>query len=148
MAGNGRLLMASERNPDYSVLLKKEGKTKSKIELFFPLEMGERYRVRVNGRWHQPGRDSHVSPREVDDLIAAELGEITRAPAPEPKPDIRKHTSVRVANGKTVGGERLYDVTRTSTDPFQGYDGRWYVGVIMLGEGVVMVPVEDVEVRR
>ena len=140
--------MASERNPDYSVLLKKEGKTKSKIEFFFPPKTGERCRARVNGRWHQPGQGSSISPREVQDLIIEELREMTEAPAPEPKPDIRKHTSVRVANGKVLDGKRQFDVTRTSTDPIQGYDGRWYVGVILLGEGVVMVPVEDVEVRN
>lgn len=49
--------MSDKRNPDYTILLKKPGKT-SKVELFRSEQFGVRfrntikYRLRVSGKWY------------------------------------------------------------------------------------------------
>lgn len=72
--------MAEKRKPEFVMLLKKEGKTKSnKIEFFNadlwgyqkrPRERLDRYRLRVNGKWYgKKGYKVFLSKWEARDIL-------------------------------------------------------------------------------
>ena len=63
--------------------------------------------------------------------------------AAPPCPDLPTGTGVSVPNGRMLGDMALRDVTRTTTPPILGHDGRWHVGVLMWGCGTRFVPVDD-----
>ena len=65
-------------------------------------------------------------------------------PKAMPAPDLPKGTYVRVPN-KVRGEFPTHDRTRTLTEPFKGADGRWYVAVILYGQGTIMFPVDKLE---
>jgi hypothetical protein len=147
--------MADKRKAEYTILLKKQSKTALKIDVFDAdlWREGRKglFRARLNGRWHtDPGqRVSFKTPLGIGRYFSKQLVRTLKGEDLESRvPDIPEGTSVRAFNGTVLDGQRQYDVTRTAMAPFRGYDGRWFVPVIMLGKGLVMLPVEDVEVRH
>ena len=68
--------MAEKRKPDYTILLKKEGKKKfNKIELYNSELWGVytrrayKYRIRANGRWYPKGAKKFYYKSELRDII-------------------------------------------------------------------------------
>lgn len=149
--------MAEKRQKTISLLLKNEGKTAVKIELFDAQEWAGLsgagpglYRVRVNGKWYclQGKQYTFLTLDGVSKLFGHEISIAMGSNShSEEMPVVPVGASVRVPNGRHCGSKTLFDVTRTSTEPLQGIDGRWYVGVIMIGRGTVLVPVDTIEVR-
>lgn len=130
----------------------KSGTTRARLELADAARHGGpagRYRVRIDRRWHdQPeGADAWLDPTGVGTLVAELLSGAGLPDAVPPRPDLPRGTRVSAPNGREVGGLPMRDGTRTATEPVLGYDGRWLVGVILCGRGVVMVPVDDLVVR-
>jgi hypothetical protein len=140
-----------------SLLLKNGSKTDVKIELFDSREWSEArgsgpglYRARVNGKWYclQDNQYTFLTLEGVSKLFGHEISNAIGPNSCSGEiPVVPVGTSVRVPNGRLCGSKPLFDVTRTKTDPLQGIDGRWYVGVFMIGRGTVLVPVDTIEVR-
>lgn len=64
-------------------------------------------------------------------------------------PDLRPGQPVRVLNGRTAEGVGpLFDLTRVASAPIRGFDGRWYVAVVLMGRGLVHVPASDVQTTK
>lgn len=149
----------------------KSGTTRARLELADAARHGGpagRYRVRIDRRWHdqpdgadasllspsvglargaRPTAAAWLDPTDVGTLVAALLAGSSVPDAVPPRPDLPRGTRVSAPNGRESGGLPMRDSTRTATEPVLGYDGRWLVGVILCGRGVVMVPVDDLVVR-
>lgn len=128
----------------------KSGTTRARIELADAARHGGpagRYRVRVDRRWHcqGDGAAAWLSAADVGALVASLL-ESGETPEDAP-PVLPRGSCVSVPNGRDIAGQPLRDITRTATEPVRGYDGRWLVGVVLMGRGTVMVPVEDCQPR-
>lgn len=143
--------MSEKRRPVVSVLLKNQGKTSRKIEVFDASEWGKSgYRLRLDGCWQDDRKvhcaDAGVLTQALSTELARLLGQ--DVPEPTPKPKIPQGTVVSVPCGHRcpVLGE-LRDVTRTATDPIRGDDGVWYVAVTIAGQGRKFVPVGELERR-
>lgn len=149
--------MAEKRKFSSSICVKIDAKTLFKIELF-PAEqwaesaqaaedLSECYRLRVNRRWHDEpdGRHVYLDVVQVAALAAAlAAGQDIALP---PEPVLPRGSAVSAYIRRTADGAREPVGTHTVTEPFRGYDGRWYVGVISYGKGTLMVPVEDVKIK-
>jgi len=71
--------MSEKRKPDFTFLLRNEGKQKSnKVELFdaelwgykpSSRQRGKKYRLRVNGKWHGGKVMAYLSKWETRDLL-------------------------------------------------------------------------------
>jgi hypothetical protein len=111
------------------------------------------FRVRIGRRWIDapPDGDGAVKPLFFDrarlaDLIAAHaFGEAVTA-MPEGAPDIPRNSRVTVKFWHK--GEPWSEGVFTSSPPWRGFDGRFYVWVMTYKAGFVAVPVEDVEVHH
>jgi hypothetical protein len=139
-----------------SVLLRNEGKTDVKIELFFaeswPQAAGAGpglYRLRIDGQWFIQGGEKYtfLAQDGVARLLASELfaGADPQCLV-EGVADLPAGTPVRVPTGEHLQGSPLYNLSRTATPTIQGIDGRWYVGVILVGKGTVMVAVDALRI--
>lgn len=146
--------MAERREKAFSLLLLTGRKTKIKIDVYEADQWREGrkglYRARLNGRWYAAPKQRFsfktiggIGKYFADHVARIIEGEDTAAN----RPNIPPGTSVRVFNGTVIDGQRQYDVTRTRTDPIQCVDGRWYVAVVMCGQGTVMKAVDEMEVR-
>lgn len=149
--------MAEKRTFSSSVCVKSGAKTMFKIE-FFPAEQwqestqagGElagRYRLRINRRWHDlpEGGPAFLDVVQIAVLMAS-LATGTD-PALPAAPDLPRTSVVSVPNGRILAGQTQREVTRTITDPFRAYDGRWHVAVTLYGKGGVIMPVADVIIK-
>lgn len=149
-----------KRKKTMSILLKNESKTATKIELF-PAEQwaGEPnaaprdlFRLRIDGCWYNQGDAKYTFlsligvAKALERLLGDNLG--VKTYSVPPRVEIPYGTPVRVPNGNTLGGKPMYDLTRTATEPILGFDGRWHVGVILIGQGAVMMPVDEMEVQK
>jgi hypothetical protein len=147
--------MAERRTAEFSLLLLTGRKTKLKIDVFDAAQWKQGakglYRARLNGRWYAAPKQrfSFKTIAGIGEYFAGHVARMVEGEDAKPKrPNIPVGTSVRVFNGAVVDGQRQYDVTRTATDPIQCVDGRWYVAVVMLGRGMEMRPVDEMEVRK
>ena len=139
--------MAEKRKFDFSICVKIDAKTAFKVELFDAAQWQKaeqgRYRCRVSGRWHDlpDGKPAYLDMRQALELVEA----LTRGGdlRLDPEPDIPIATAVSVPNGEVIGGVVMRDITRVTTPPVRGYDGRWYVGVLLYGRGTVIFPTTD-----
>lgn len=104
------------------------------------------YRLRVHRAWLDGTRGAmrfYDLSGVWDVARACLLGEEPPAEAPQP-PDMPRNALVSVPNG--TGGR---DATRIGSEaPFRGHDGRWYVACYIIGRGDVMIPCDDVILRR
>lgn len=109
------------------------------------------YRVRLDRRWLDLPKDEGGGPRfmslsDAGRLAAAmALGLEEKLPA---KPDLPRGSRVSVLNGKSFAGVQLREPTYTITEPIRAFDGRWYVPVLVVGQGRIMVAVEDLIVKE
>lgn len=139
--------MAEKRKFDLVICVKINAKAAFKIELFDASQWSEsaqgRYRLRINRRWHNAPDGKHIYLDMVQ--VVALVGSLAQGKglSLDPAPNIPRGTPVSVANGGSHCGIAWRDVTHTATPTIQGYDGRWYVGVVVYGQGCVFVPVSD-----
>ena len=101
------------------------------------------FRVRIDRRWiDTPEGELHFFDRVGLAKLVAEtaLDEIRKLPS-EPPVLPRK---TRVSAKFWVDDIPHQEATWTSTPPFRGYDGHFYVGVMTYAAGFIFVPVEDV----
>ena len=68
--------MSDKRKPKYVLLLKKEGKKTSKVEVFdghlfkgYPHEIFYRFRLRVNGKWWPEGKRKYLTKTQIKELF-------------------------------------------------------------------------------
>ena len=116
--------MAEKRKFESVICVKIGAKTAFKIELFPAVQWSEsaqeRYRLRINRRWHDGSDGGHMylDYAQVATLAATlAAGQDISLP---PAPDIPRGTSVSVLNGRIVCGVAQRDVTRTVTPPIRG----------------------------
>lgn len=96
--------------------------------------------------WPRPREYKFLTSSRAWELVA-ELT-LQDKPVPAPITEIPRDTLVRVPNGNILAGEVQYDLTRTATEPVRLDDGRDYVVVLMVGQGLIHVPVDNVIVLR
>ena len=65
-----------------------------------------------------------------------------------PMPHLPHGTRVSVPNGRLLAGQKQYDGAWTRTEPFLGYDGRYYVSVHTVSQGGFMAAVEELIVHK
>ena len=145
--------MAEHRRPTESICVKTSAKTAFKIELF-PAEQWQksaqgRFRLRVNRRWidSPEGVPMYMDRAQIGTFVS-KLGDKQTLSTVPPKPDLPPKTRVNVPNGKALAGVKLYDISWTITEPFLGYDGRWYVCANLYGVGGAMVPVDEIILKK
>jgi hypothetical protein len=106
------------------------------------------FRVRSGRRWLDTpeGAPLFFDRVRLADLVAVHaFGEQT-ATLPDAAPVIPKGSRVSVKFWKD--GHPHVEGTYTSTPPYRGFDGRFYVWAITYAAGLIAVPVEDVTVVR
>jgi|UPI000045C634 hypothetical protein len=138
--------MAEHRKFTHAICVKTDAKTEAKYELF-PAEQWDGpagcFRIRYNRCWLDKvmGTARYMPPKQLGALIASA---ITGEPFDMPEPTLPKGTLVRVRRvpADPLTCQRVF----TKTDPWRGWDGRWYVQVRIYGRGDVMMPVEQCEV--
>lgn len=144
--------MAEKRKSDRSVCVKIGAKVRFKIELFSASQWseaaqldGERFRLRINRRWHD-GPSGELLFLDMVQIMALvgmlASGQNLSLP---PKPDLPRGTPVK-APCRVLAGETQYELTRTGTEPILGYDGTWYVDIVLFGKGSRFVPVDTLKV--
>ena len=105
------------------------------------------YRVRVDRVLHDvDGKPAFLTPAQIVDMaVMMTLGDFE----PEPLPDIPRGTRVSVQTAPADGDvpERR-ETGWTMTAPIRAQDGRVHVGVSVYGRGVVMLPVNSLELFR
>lgn len=105
------------------------------------------YRVRVDRVWHDlDGKPAFLTPAQIVNMaVIMTLGDFV----PEPLPDIPRGTRVSVRTAPADGDvpERR-EIGWTMTAPIRAQDGRVHVGVSVYGRGVVMLPVNSLELFR
>ena len=106
------------------------------------------FRVRIGRRWlNTPeGKPLFFDRVRPADLIAGEMFGEQAAVLPGAPPDLPSRSRVTVKFWKD--GLPHYEGTYTWTPPFRGFDGRFYVFVTTFEAGTIMVPVEDVTLKR
>lgn len=122
---------------------------RTKLELS-PAELhgGEEglFRVRVKRRWldSPEGKPLFFDKVRLAELIAGYVFADAVATLPETAPDIPRgsRVSVKFWHEGNPHSEGIF----TSTPPFRGFDGRFYVFVMTYAAGFIAVPVEDVTV--
>jgi hypothetical protein len=106
------------------------------------------YRVRIGRRWVDTpeGAPLFFDRARLAGLIADQaFGEAPRQP--EAAPEIPRNTRVTVQFRHA--GEPRCEGVYTSSPPWRGADGRYYVWVMTYAAGFIAVPTDDVtEVRR
>lgn len=149
--------MAEKRKKSMSILLLTSRKTEAKIDLFPASEWPDApgvapglYRVRIDRKWvgFNGEKYSFMTLGAVMDHVELASMQVLGCSVAESgplRPDITIGTPVRVRAG-SVAGEPVWDLTRAATEPIQGIDGRWYVGVVMIGKGTEMVAVDTLRV--
>lgn len=146
--------MAEKRKFSKVFCVKNNAKTSYKIEVF-PAEQWEngvvgQYRLRINRKWSEPPEaNSYYTQAMIFEILQnLSFGSCqTLADAPNlPCGSRVKVTTEKIATD--LGEVRMCACTFTSTPPIRGYDGNFYVGVLLLGKGVAFVPVEDIEIIR
>ena len=123
--------------------------TRSKLELS-PAELhgGEEglFRVRIKRRWldSPEGKPLFFDKVRLAEFIAGHVFADAVATLPETAPDIPRNTrvSVKFWHKDMPHHEGVY----TSSPPYRGFDGRFYVWVMTYAAGFIAVPVEDVTV--
>lgn len=144
--------MAEKRNSCMAFCVK-NGATSHKVELFASHQWqgapAGRYRLRVNRRWMDgpDGAHLYLAPEQLGDALLRLAGLLPEQD--DTAPALRRGTRVSVPNGRSIGPIPLRDVTHVMTEaPLRGFDGLWYVGVQIMGRGVVMVPAGEVRMKR
>ncbi|WP_034609312.1 hypothetical protein [Desulfovibrio aminophilus] len=145
--------MAERRKVWKSVCVWYGAKLTLKFEMFpseqWPDGARGRYRVRLDRRWLDAadGGRLYLDAAGIGALLAERLGGPKLAE--EAAPDLRPGQPVRVLNGRTAEGVGpLFDLTRVAGEPIRGFDGRWYVAVVLMGRGLVHVPASDVQTTK
>jgi hypothetical protein len=106
------------------------------------------FRVRIGRRWIDTpeGKPLFFDRARLAELIAAHaLGEAV-AVLPDTAPDLPRNSRVSVKFWHR--GMPWCEGVFTSSPPWRGFDGRFYVWVMTYAAGFIAVPVDDVEVRR
>lgn len=150
--------MAEKRIFTRTLCAKTGAKTVAKIEMFPAEQWAEsaqeaaalagRFRLRVNRRWLDlpEGGMAFLDARQIGMQAAAlALGEI---PALEAAPDLPRGSAVSAPTGRMIYGECETNGTRTVTEPIRGYDGRWYVAVLLWGKGTVFARVDELRRKK
>jgi hypothetical protein len=125
--------------------------TRRKLELS-PAEKygGEEglYRVRIGRRWIDTpeGKPLFFDRARLADLIAAHAFGEAVSVLPGGAPDLPRNTRVTVKFWHR--GEPMLEGVFTSSPPWRGFDGRFYVWVMTYTAGFIAVPVEDVEAHH
>lgn len=145
--------MAEKRQAWKTVCVWFRAKQEFRFELFaseqWPDGAPGRYRVRLDRRWLDgaDGGRLYLDAAGIGALLAERLGGPKLAE--EAAPDLRPGQPVRVLNGRTAEGVGpLFDLTRVASAPIRGFDGRWYVAVVLMGRGLVHVPACDVQTTK
>lgn len=123
--------------------------TRSKLELS-PAELhgGEEglFRVRMKRRWldSPEGKPLFFDKVRLAELIAGHVFADAVGTLPATAPDIPRNTrvSVKFWHKDMPHHEGVF----TSSPPYRGFDGRFYVWVMTYAAGFIAVPVEDVTV--
>jgi hypothetical protein len=143
--------MAEKRKHSSSICVKIDAKTLFKIELFpaeqwaetaqAPETPAERFRLRINRRWHDVPGGGHVylDAAQIAALAASLAAGQETAIAPEP--DIPHGASVYFTY--EYRGETRAARGRTGTTPIRGHDGQVYIGVHAPKAGFLFLPVEN-----
>jgi hypothetical protein len=105
------------------------------------------FRVRLGRRWLDTleGKPLFFDRLRLAELLASEMfGEC--AVLPDAPPDIPRGTrvSVKFWHNNMPWQEGVF----TSSPPWRGFDGRFYIWVMTYAEGFIAVPVEDVTIVR
>lgn len=158
--------MADPRKPVFSILIRptKEGAPSRKVS-FYPAELwpnqdGRKGTFRLKVGVQHPDRPGdfseswHPGPRVYEFMTpVAALGLVMEMclgkPVKRRSPRrIPVGTPVRIRNTRADvrKGAPEYDLSRTATRPVRLADGRDYVVVLLVGRGMVHVPLDDVEV--
>lgn len=126
-------------NPTISIRLRMPMR-KVKIELYPTLE-STRYRVFINRRWYK----SELSREQVG-IMLSQL--VQGAEVPKSPPVIPIGTRVLAPNGHfTSDGKNFYDKTWIQSEPIQRYDGKWCIGVTIVGrKGIVLIPIDEIKI--
>jgi hypothetical protein len=133
-----------------SVSVRIEG-TRRKLELS-PAERygGEEglYRVRLGRRWIDTpeGKPLFFDRVRLADLIAAHVFAEAVAVLPETAPDIPRNSRVSVKFWHR--GDPHHEGVFTSSPPWRGFDGRFYIWCMTYTAGWIAAPVEDITVVR
>ncbi|MDD2966642.1 MAG: hypothetical protein PHN64_03985 [Desulfovibrionaceae bacterium] len=124
----------------------------TKIELFSAEEWDgdeSSVRIRQDGKWlaGTHGKQTFFSLDDAFALVRSlSLGEEACLESPQNMPtNFTRGLRCSVPNGNYDGR----DNTRIDTEqPFRGYDGRWYIGCYVIGRGTVLVPCDDVIIKK
>ena len=137
--------MAEQRTFTHSVCVKTNAKTDVKFELFPAEQWGGRpgtFRVRRNRCWLEGAGGQHLflEPDRIGVLVA---DAVAGQEADTREPALPKGSLVRVR--RDADDACSYQRVYTKTDPWRGWDGRWYVLVHLCMRGDAMVPVDRCE---
>lgn len=143
--------MAEKRKKEASVCVRRGAKVVS-VELFPATEWAGpvgRYRLRVDRAWLDGTRGNmrFLGRDEVGAALASVVfgADVRDGERNDTPPDIPKNARVLVPVRE---GSPIMEQTFISTEaPFRGADGRWYVGCYLYGQGVVMIPCEQVQLK-
>ncbi len=144
--------MAEKRKFERVICVKSDAKTAYKIELFCATQWSKsaqgRYRLRINRRWHNAhdGAPVYLDMAQVGALVAGMAGGKILS-APPGAPNLPRSSSVSVPNGNVIGGQVMYDLVHTLSDPIRAHDGRWYVLVQVWGRGPRFAAVDTLVIR-
>lgn len=133
--------MSETRRKSITILLRFQGKT-VKLELFPAVQWGGpdcAYRLRLDGRWHAPGGDTHQYFTSAG-LTGVLLRLVTnRALQDSPPPPFRRGDRVAVPTGRVgLDGLPTFHVTYLAGAPILGMDGRWWAPVVGGDESVAL----------
>ncbi len=135
--------MGEKRKPVKTLLLKNQGKTGVKIELFCASNWGKQkglFRARINGAWHSPKEKyTYFSSEGVQAL----MGRLLFEDEPYACPEIKKGDRLSIPSPDSETG--LNQFARAGTDPIQAVDGRWYAWATMY-QGSRFVALDEVKV--
>ncbi len=135
--------MGERRRKSTTILLKKQGNTPVKLELFDASAWGGpdgAFRLRLDGCWHSPGGDKYqfFTPAGLTGVLfrlVTSLESLQDAP----NPPYRRGDRVSAPTGRTgPNGEPMYEGTFLAGIPILGIDGRWWAPVVGRDESVAL----------
>ncbi len=141
--------MSDSRRPEASILIKRTGKTVSKLELFLD---ASGFQVREDGRWRRP-RGLALNLSQVAGVVRDKLDASFDAPfdadlgAFAVPPAIPQRARVSAPTSYCQGLPLTMEQAVIKTAPILAMDGRWYVGVRFFSGDIVMVAMDDMVIR-
>lgn len=143
-------MSSNKRNFTGSVSIRIED-TRTKIDLAPAEEYGGEegiFRVRIGRRWldSPDGHKLFFDKLRLAELVAGHVFADAVAMLPETPPDIPRSSrvSIKFWHNNKFHSEGVF----TSSPPYRGFDGRFYVWVMTYAAGFISVPVENVTVIK